>query len=61
MKGNCGVNIQLLSIFLFVFVGYLILLNFLNLLGHGGSDGLHAYVPSLDDAVADMVCFTHPW
>ena len=25
--------------------------------GHGGSDGLHAYVHSLDDAVADMVCF----
>lgn len=23
--------------------------------GHGGSDGLHAYVPSLDDAVNDMV------
>ncbi|KAK6921385.1 Serine aminopeptidase, S33, partial [Dillenia turbinata] len=22
-------------------------------IGHGGSDGLHAYVPSLDDAVAD--------
>lgn len=27
------------------------------LLGHGGTDGLHAYVHSLDDAVADMVCF----
>ena len=25
-------------------------------LGHGGSDGLHAYVHSLDDAVSDMVC-----
>ena len=25
--------------------------------GHGGSDGLHAYVHSLDDAVTDMVCF----
>jgi len=24
--------------------------------GHGGSDGLHAYVHSLDDAVSDMVC-----
>lgn len=23
--------------------------------GHGGSDGLHAYVHSLDDAVNDMV------
>lgn len=28
--------------------------------GHGGSDGLHAYVHSLDDAVTDMVYFnTH--
>ncbi|XP_057545472.1 uncharacterized protein LOC130824465 [Amaranthus tricolor] len=26
-------------------------------IGHGGSDGLHAYVPSLDDAVADMKAF----
>lgn len=25
--------------------------------GHGGSDGLHAYVNSLDDAVTDMVQF----
>lgn len=25
--------------------------------GHGGSDGLHAYVHSLDDAVSDTVCF----
>lgn len=25
--------------------------------GHGGSDGLHAYVHSLDYAVNDMVCF----
>ncbi|XP_075096639.1 uncharacterized protein LOC107794937 isoform X2 [Nicotiana tabacum] len=25
--------------------------------GHGGSDGLHAYVPSLDDAVSDMKQF----
>ncbi|KAL2344160.1 hypothetical protein Fmac_005445 [Flemingia macrophylla] len=25
-------------------------------IGHGGSDGLHAYVHSLDDAVSDMVC-----
>jgi acylglycerol lipase len=24
-------------------------------IGHGGSDGLHAYVPSLDYAVADLV------
>lgn len=24
--------------------------------GHGGSDGLHAYVHSLDDAVEDTVC-----
>lgn len=24
--------------------------------GHGGSDGLHAYVPSLDYAVTDLVC-----
>ena len=27
--------------------------------GHGGSDGLHAYVHSLSDAVHDMVCFEH--
>jgi len=26
-------------------------------IGHGGSDGLHAYVHSLDDAVNDMVWF----
>ncbi|XP_015067479.1 uncharacterized protein LOC107012216 [Solanum pennellii] len=26
-------------------------------IGHGGSDGLHAYVPSLDDAVNDMKQF----
>ncbi|XP_009783533.1 uncharacterized protein LOC107794937 isoform X4 [Nicotiana tabacum] len=26
-------------------------------IGHGGSDGLHAYVPSLDDAVSDMKQF----
>ncbi|XP_016453267.2 uncharacterized protein LOC107777694 [Nicotiana tabacum] len=26
-------------------------------IGHGGSDGLHAYVPSLDDAVNDMKHF----
>ncbi|KNA21445.1 hypothetical protein SOVF_043040 isoform B [Spinacia oleracea] len=26
-------------------------------IGHGGSDGLHAYVPSLDDAVVDMKAF----
>ncbi|CAK9180991.1 unnamed protein product [Ilex paraguariensis] len=26
-------------------------------IGHGGSDGLHAYVHSLDDAVADMKSF----
>ncbi|KAG6673103.1 hypothetical protein I3842_16G094900 [Carya illinoinensis] len=26
-------------------------------IGHGGSDGLHAYVHSLDDAVADMKLF----
>lgn len=26
-------------------------------IGHGGSDGLHAYVPSLDDAVIDMKTF----
>jgi len=25
--------------------------------GHGGSDGLHGYVHSLDDAVSDMVRF----
>uniref|UniRef100_A0A0A0LTU4 Serine aminopeptidase S33 domain-containing protein n=1 Tax=Cucumis sativus TaxID=3659 RepID=A0A0A0LTU4_CUCSA len=25
-------------------------------IGHGGSDGLHAYVHSLDDAVFDLVC-----
>ena len=25
-------------------------------IGHGGSDGLHAYVHSLDYAVMDMVC-----
>lgn len=24
--------------------------------GHGGSDGLHGYVPSLDHVVADTVC-----
>lgn len=24
-------------------------------IGHGGSDGLHAYVHSLDDAVSDLV------
>lgn len=26
--------------------------------GHGGSDGLHAYVNSLDDAVNDTVLYT---
>lgn len=27
-------------------------------IGHGGSDGLHGYVPSLDHVVADSVsCF----
>ncbi|KAL2930491.1 Caffeoylshikimate esterase [Bienertia sinuspersici] len=26
-------------------------------LGHGGSDGLHAYVPNLDEVVADMKAF----
>ncbi|XP_077230003.1 uncharacterized protein LOC143863222 [Tasmannia lanceolata] len=26
-------------------------------IGHGGSDGLHAYVPSLDDAVSDTKAF----
>lgn len=28
-------------------------------IGHGGSDGLHGYVPSLDNVVADTVsiCF----
>jgi len=26
-------------------------------LGHGGSDGLHGYVHSLDDVVSDTVCF----
>ncbi|GAB4850608.1 hypothetical protein Ancab_029917 [Ancistrocladus abbreviatus] len=26
-------------------------------IGHGGSDGLHGFVPSLDDAVADMKAF----
>lgn len=29
----------------------------LNSVGHGGTDGLHAYVHSLDDAVVDLVCF----
>ncbi|XP_022894702.1 uncharacterized protein LOC111409035 [Olea europaea var. sylvestris] len=28
-------------------------------IGHGGSDGLHAYVHSLDDVVADMKMFLH--
>ena len=25
-------------------------------IGHGGSDGLHGYVPSLDHVVVDTVC-----
>lgn len=32
-----------------------ILLYYLGRTGHGGSDGLHAYVPSLDYAVTDLV------
>jgi hypothetical protein len=36
------------------FVTYLILLF---KPGHGGSDGLHGYVHSLDYAVDDLVCF----
>lgn len=27
-------------------------------IGHGGSDGLHGYVPSLDHVVADTVSST---
>lgn len=42
------------------FYGYLIdafyFLNSSFIIGHGGSDGLHAYVPALDYAVSDLVC-----
>lgn len=31
-----------------------------HLTGHGGSDGLHAYVPSLDYAVEDLVSLSFP-
>jgi len=29
--------------------------NFLFMTGHGGSDGLHGYVPSLDYVIEDIV------
>jgi hypothetical protein len=34
----------------------IVLLMSAHLLGHGGSDGLHGYVHSLDHAVSDLVC-----
>lgn len=42
-------------VFLLLKFSYLFI--YLFSLGHGGSDGLHAYVHSLDDAVNDMVWF----
>lgn len=52
-------NFQILY---FIISGYVMYISFLSfsllflILGHGGSDGLHAYVHSLDDAVTDLVC-----
>lgn len=37
--------------YIYVLISVLLLFR----LGHGGSDGLHAYVHSLDDAVTDVV------
>lgn len=35
----------------------IMLMNCSFFIGHGGSDGLHGYVPSLDHVVADTVSF----
>jgi hypothetical protein len=38
-----------------------IILLFFHGIGHGGSDGLHGYVPSLDHVVADTVSSVIPF